>query len=105
MIEVEVLRIMQGTTDRVRVPVVVNDTTGMVAPDTPTLREGEEVVLFLFDVPAERGSVEIQEQDGAFGGLFGVVGGSQGVFDVIGDVAISRSDVEPLRMDVAEYRG
>lgn len=80
--------------------VITNDTTGIIDTYTPTLEPGQEIVLYLFDVPAEEGSSELIARDRKYGGLYGVVGGKQGVFDVVDGRAISRSDLKELQIDL-----
>lgn len=100
VVDVEVADVLKGDVDSKRIAVVMADTGGVDDQWTPTLRAGETVVLHLFDVPAELGSQEVQAQDRAHGGLFGLVGGRQGVFDVKGPIATSRSDTHAISLDL-----
>ncbi len=72
----------------------------MVDSYTPVLEPGQRVVLYLFDVPAEDGSDELIVHDSKYGGLYGVRGGNQGVFDVLDGRATSRGDTTKLQFDV-----
>jgi hypothetical protein len=105
IVELRVDRLIYGATDRAILPVVLTDSQGVVDDWTPDLRVGQDVVVFLFEVPAEEGSAELRTKDAEHGGVFGVVGGKQGVFDVAGQKAVSRSDLASLQVDLTQPLG
>jgi hypothetical protein len=83
--------------------VVTADTEGPLDDWNPDLEVGDEVVLYLFEVPAPADapnmSPELIGQYERFGQLFGIVGGKQGVFDVVDGVATSRSEIADLALN------
>lgn len=99
IVELSVTAVLAGETSRSNLPIVVTDSEGVLDESIPRLQPGQDIVVFLFDVPAEEGSAELRSRDEEFGGLFGVVGGNQGVFDVAGQEATSRADVSPLDLN------
>lgn len=105
IVELRVDRVIDGATHRATLPIVLTDSQGVLDDWTPDLRVGQPVVLFLFDVAAEEGSAELRSKDAEHGSLFGVVGGRQGVFDVAGRVAVSRSDAVALQLDLTQPFG
>ena len=100
IVRVDVASTLVGDSLPGEIHVIVNDVSGMVDSYTPVLEPDQEIVLYLFDVPAEEGSDELIEHDSKYGGLFGVRGGNQGVFDVVDGRATSRADTTKLQFDV-----
>lgn len=101
VVYVDIESVVTGQYDGKSIPVVVPEAANW-DDWTPVLATGEHVVLFLFDVEAEVGSAEIREQDVAVGGLYGVVGGNQGVFDIGRNNAVSRYEANRLEVGFAE---
>lgn len=98
IVQIEVGSVLSGSLDQSTISVVISDTTAVIDDWTPQLLADESVALFLFEVPVEQGSEEIQAQGRELGPLYGVVGGNQGVFDVDGGRAFSRSELNTLGM-------
>lgn len=98
VLRIDVAEALKGAVSAASVYVVTADTEGTIDTWNPYLEEGEEVVLYLFRIPddAPNMSAELKEQVAKFGSLYGIVGGNQGVFDVNGDVAVSRSESNQL---------
>ena len=100
IISLEVEAITEGDPPGGTVYLVTADNTGVFTDWDPTFRPGEHVVVFLFEIPpnAPNMSPELAERVEKYGSLYGLVGGSQGVFDVIGDSARSRFEDAPLEI-------
>jgi hypothetical protein len=99
---VDALEILDGDVTP-HVFVITADTEGTLDDWNPELKVGDEVVLYLFEIPAPADapnmSPELIGQYERFGQLFGIVGGKQGVFDVVDGVAISRSEIADLTLN------
>jgi hypothetical protein len=103
VVSIEVDETLKGSGSQT-IHVVTADDSKVISDWEPSLKSGDRVVLYLFAIPGEAPhlSPELSERVAKYGSLFGVVGGTQGVFDVTGDSATSRSgDDEALELEVA----